>query len=137
MCRPSRQQRFSYNGHERKHALKYQSVITPDGIVRHLHGPVPGTRHDAFLLATSTLRDEMRALPTSGSTRYIIYGDPAYSRNDCIISSFQGSTLNDDQLTFSKRMSKVRVSVEWVFGDVVRHWAFTDFVKKQKLHLQA
>ncbi|DAZ95412.1 TPA: hypothetical protein N0F65_006302 [Lagenidium giganteum] len=63
----------------RKHALKYQSVITPDGIVRHLHGPVPGTKHDAFLLATSTLSDEMRALPTSGSTRCIIYVDPAYS----------------------------------------------------------
>ncbi|DBA05353.1 TPA: hypothetical protein N0F65_007515 [Lagenidium giganteum] len=106
----------------RKHALKYQSVITPDSIVRHLHGPVPGTRHDAFLLATSTLSDEMRALPTSGSTRYIFYGDPAYSRNDCIISPFQGSTLNDDQLTFNKRMSKVRVSVEWVFGDVVQHF---------------
>ncbi|DBA04248.1 TPA: hypothetical protein N0F65_009483 [Lagenidium giganteum] len=63
-----------------------------------------------------------------------IYGDPASSRNDCIICPLQGSTLNDDQQTFNKRMSKVRVSVEWGFEDVVRHWAFTDFVKKQKRH---
>ncbi|KAF4145811.1 DDE superfamily endonuclease, partial [Phytophthora infestans] len=60
-CRPTRNQRYMYSGHkvrdflDRKHALKYQSVIAPDGIIIHLSGPYAGTRHDAFILHESKL----------------------------------------------------------------------------------
>ncbi|GMF49373.1 unnamed protein product [Phytophthora fragariaefolia] len=78
-CRPNKNQRYMFNGHkvylhsfqkanyqltyativtlQRKHALKYQSVITPDGIIIHLSGPFAGTRHDAFILYESKLLD--------------------------------------------------------------------------------
>ena len=32
-------------------------------------------------------------------------------------------------------MSKVRVSVEWIFGEVINQFKFTDFKKNQKLYL--
>ncbi|DAZ99510.1 TPA: hypothetical protein N0F65_005382 [Lagenidium giganteum] len=137
ICRPSRQQRFVYNGQKRKHALKYQSVITPDGIIRHLHGSVPGSRHDAYLLSLSKLADEVSGLLDGGEVQYVIYGDPAYARQSFLLSPFQGSALTTRQQAFNKKMSSVRVSVEWVFGDVLRYWAFTDYHKNQKLHLQA
>ncbi|KAF4127781.1 putative DDE Tnp4 domain-containing protein, partial [Phytophthora infestans] len=60
-CRPTRNQRYMCNGHkvrdflDRKHALKYQSVIAPDGIIIHLSGPYAGTRHEAFILHESKL----------------------------------------------------------------------------------
>ncbi|KAI9103920.1 hypothetical protein DFS34DRAFT_569269, partial [Phlyctochytrium arcticum] len=38
-CRPSIHQRQVYNGHKQFHALKYQSVSTPNGIIVHLSGP--------------------------------------------------------------------------------------------------
>ena len=53
--RPIRNQRMIYNGHKRKHALKYQSLTTPNGMIANLFGPVEGKRHDSSMLAMSGL----------------------------------------------------------------------------------
>ena len=39
ICRPIRNQRLVYNGHKRVHAIKFQSVVTPNGLIAHLFGP--------------------------------------------------------------------------------------------------
>ena len=38
--RPDANQRIVYNGHKRVHALKFQSLALPNGLIGHLHGPV-------------------------------------------------------------------------------------------------
>lgn len=40
ICRPTRNQRQVYNGHKRVHALKFQSVSLPNGLIGNLYGPV-------------------------------------------------------------------------------------------------
>lgn len=40
ICRPGEQQRVVYNGHKRVHALKYQCIALPNGLIGHLYGPV-------------------------------------------------------------------------------------------------
>ena len=40
ICRPGKDQKVVYNGHKRVHALKFQSVSLPNGLVAHLYGPV-------------------------------------------------------------------------------------------------
>ena len=40
VCRPGVQQRVLYNGHKRVHALKFQSVVLPSGMIAHMYGPV-------------------------------------------------------------------------------------------------
>ena len=40
ICRPGVLQRIVYNGHKRVHALKFQSVTLPNGIIAHMYGPV-------------------------------------------------------------------------------------------------
>ena len=40
ICRPSKHQRLVYNGHKRYHALKFQSVVAPNGMITNLYGPV-------------------------------------------------------------------------------------------------
>ena len=40
ICRPGEHQRAVYNGHKRVHALKFQCVALPNGLVGHLYGPV-------------------------------------------------------------------------------------------------
>ena len=42
ICHPETGQRLVYNGHKSVHYFKYQSVVTPFGIVVHLYGPVDG-----------------------------------------------------------------------------------------------
>lgn len=40
ICRPAEHQRAVYNGHKRVHALKFQCVALPNGLIGHLYGPV-------------------------------------------------------------------------------------------------
>ena len=42
-----------------------------------------------------------------------------------------------DQLDFNQRMLSTRVSVEWVLGDVIERFRFTDYHKMQKIGLSA
>ena len=39
ICRPEENQRSVYNGHKRVHALKFQSIALPNGLIGHLFGP--------------------------------------------------------------------------------------------------
>ena len=43
--------------------------------------------------------------------------------------------LTQQQQNFNKAMSKVRVSVEWLFGDIIKQFKFTDFKNNQKMGL--
>lgn len=49
-------QRVCYNGHKR-HSLKYQGVVGPDGSILHCFGPVEGKRHDWMLYNPSNLEE--------------------------------------------------------------------------------
>ena len=40
ICRPGELQRVVYNGHKRVHALKFQSVTLPNGMIANMYGPV-------------------------------------------------------------------------------------------------
>ena len=47
ISRPGEMQRIVYNGHKRVHALKFQSVATPNGLIAKMFGPV-GKFHYTF-----------------------------------------------------------------------------------------
>ena len=38
ICRPGEHQRVVYNGHKRVHAIKFQSVVAPNGLIANLYG---------------------------------------------------------------------------------------------------
>jgi len=40
ICRPGQNQRLVYNGHKRVHAIKFQSVTLPNGMIANMYGPV-------------------------------------------------------------------------------------------------
>lgn len=44
-----------YNGHKRKHKLKYQAVQACDGLILQAAGPIDGHRHDWTLYVRSGL----------------------------------------------------------------------------------
>ena len=53
VCRPGTLQRPLYNGHKRVHAIKFQSVVTPNELIANLYGPVEGWRQCSGMLADS------------------------------------------------------------------------------------
>ena len=105
-----------YNGHKKVHAIKFQSVVAPNGLVANLYGPVEGKRHDSGMLAMSGLLDALQRYSVSpyGNT-LCIYGDPAYPLRPCFQAPFRGAVLTPDQQAWSKSIKEV----EWIFGDII------------------
>ena len=62
ICRPGRQHRILYNGHKRIHSIKFQSVVTPNGLIANLLGHYEGKKHDSGMLAESGLLTKLGKL---------------------------------------------------------------------------
>lgn len=67
-------QRAAYNGHKRKHSLKYQAVNTLDGMIAHLHGPFEGWRRDWTLYVRSKLYETLPKLLEVGKNGSVFTG---------------------------------------------------------------
>lgn len=133
VCRPTEQQEDVYNGHKRVHAMKYQSVAGPSGIIEHLSGPYLGRRHDSRLFRMSGLARILRAHAKGrGDRQMTLYGDPAYRLTDLMQRPFPTGGISPEQRIYNERMSKVRIGVEWCFGYVLQYFPFSDFKKNQK-----
>ena len=131
--RPGKDQRILYNGHKKVHPIKFQSVATPSGLVANLFGPVVGKRHDSSMLAESGLLNQLPGHQMA--TRLCIYEDPAYLLRPQLQAPFKGARITPIQNAWNKSMSSVRVSVEWIFGDIVNFFKFMDFKKNLKIQL--
>lgn len=51
ISRPGQMQRTVYNGHKRVHALKYQSLALPNGLIANLFGPVGMYKHFKYQIS--------------------------------------------------------------------------------------
>ena len=58
-------------------------MVTPNGLVAHMFGPLEGRQHDAFMLSASGLPNMLQLLDQPDGSPYVLYGDSAYrvSRN--------------------------------------------------------
>ena len=138
ISRPGENQRILYNGHKKVHALKFQSVVAPNGLIANLYGPIEGKRHDSGMLAMSRLLGKLQTHSHGVNGNLLcIYGDPAYPLRPHLQAPFRGAVLTPDQHAWNKSMSVVRVSVEWVFGDVINYFKFLDFKKNLKIGLSS
>ena len=137
ICRPGRNQRPMYSGHKRVHAVKFQNITFPDGMVVFMDGPYAGNRHDSGILRESGLGEILEAnLRGVDGRQLCIYGDPAYPDRDYLVCPYKGSQITDAQAAFNSNMADVRISVEWNFGKILSIFPFVDFKKNLKLHLQ-
>ncbi|XP_075741731.1 uncharacterized protein LOC119160041 isoform X2 [Rhipicephalus microplus] len=133
ICRPSKDQKRFFSGHKRFHALKYQSIMCPNGIICQLNGPYVGSRHDAGILRKSNTYRKLEKLARGHS--FCLYGDPAYPLRPLLLKPY-GGNVTVQQRAFNKRMSSVRQAVEWGFGKIAGLFAFLDFRKNQRLKRQ-
>lgn len=135
--RPSVNQKCAYSGHKRHHGYKMQSISAPNGLIASLFGPIEGSRHDSYVLSQSGIMDLLQQHSRAPDGKVLcIYGDTAYPLREYLQTGFK-NVINVDQDNFNTRMSAVRVSVEWVFGDVIERFKHTDFHKMQKIGVSA
>lgn len=135
MCKPSRNQREVFSGHKRFHGLKFQSIVTPNGLIVNLYGPIPGRRHDAWLLQESDILGHCEAtFNDQAGNPLCLFGDSAYPIRNHLLRPYRGVNLTPQQQNFNAAMSSVRMAVEWEFGKIIKLWAFMDFPKNIKLY---
>ena len=137
ICRRQYHQRLWYSGYKRRHVMKFQSLMTPCGIIRHLFGPFEGRRHDSAMLEASGLLAELQqhmARPMGGV--YSIYGDSGFPLREHLLCPYKGANLTADQQAFNTRMSAVRVSVEWGYSGVTQQFSFLQHKENLKIGLQ-
>ena len=80
ICRPIVGQHLVYNGHRRVQAIKFQSVVIPNGLIAHLHGPCEGRRHNAFLLRDSGLLEQLEMLSATNRCQRVLPPPPPHPK---------------------------------------------------------
>ena len=142
ISRPEEHQHLVYNGHKRVHSLKFQSLVIPNGLNANLFGPVEGRRHDAGMLNESGLLNALQTYAhTPTGNPLCVYGDPAYPlRPELMCPYRQGDyagPLTPQMRAFNAAMSSVRISVEWLFGEISTYFQVIDFKKNLKIGMSA
>ena len=86
------------------------------------------------MLADSNLLQnlEAHAFSTNGEVMSI-YGDPAYPLRVHLQAPYLHANITPAMQNFNRAMSSVRVSVEWLFGDITNYFRFIDFKKNLKV----
>lgn len=140
ICRPMQNQRLYYSGYKKCHAIKFQAVTTPDGLISHLAGPCPGSKGDWGMYMSSGLQQRLRTINAAQNAeeRFYLYGDPAYSVTYGIISAYKalsGQRLNPVLREVNALMSSLRISVEHSFGKTMNLWSFNGFKNDLKIGL--
>lgn len=66
-----------------------------------------------------------------------LYGDPAYPLRVHLQAPYRIAHPTQQMTLFNTLMSSTRVSVEWLFGDIVNYFKFVDFKKNLKIGLSS
>ena len=66
-----------------------------------------------------------------------VYGDPAYPLRIHLQAPYRQGRLTQQMEDYNKAMSEVRVSVEWLFGDIINSFKFLDNKKNLKIGLSS
>lgn len=129
----SSEQNAAYNGHKRKHALKYQTITSPDGLILHAYGPMEGRRHDWALYLRSGIEDQLDDVCFIDGVQYYIHGDSGYNRRITVDVPFQGANLPVAMRAANEATAAVRVTVEWTYMEVKLYWTTVDFKRKLRV----
>lgn len=133
--RPIRYQHLCYTKFKKCHAIKFQSIVTPDGMIAYLYGPFVGKRHDARMLTESGLIDVLQQLMPADASNgpvYSLYGDLAYPQSIWLFGGFLNPDRDSLEAQFNRQMSAACIAVEWGFNDIVTQFRHLDLKNNMK-----
>ena len=134
-CRPTIYQDLYYSGHKHYHSYKFQSFVTPNGLISGLEGPVEGKRHDQLLYDQSKIRQILA--DDEVLSKYCLFADQGYRTFGNLASPHRtrsSTQLNDIQREFNRSMLKPRLTVEWMFMRVTQLFSYFHDQSKQRMH---
>ena len=90
-----------------------------------------------MLADSGLMRDLERYAFSPTGDPMALYGGPAYPLRVHLIVPYRAAGISPQMEEFNRCMSTVRVSVEWLFGDIINFFKFVDSKKTQKISLSA
>lgn len=141
-CRLGENQQTYYSGYKKTHSFKFQSIVTPDGLLSSLVGPFPGPVGDWTIWQASGIEEILRTIHETNTVSecdYLyVYGDSAYSPALGVLGPYveqRNRPLRREEEAANLVMSGERIVVEWVFGRIVNYWAMNNFRNSLKVGL--
>ncbi|EDQ84318.1 uncharacterized protein MONBRDRAFT_12946 [Monosiga brevicollis MX1] len=111
-------QRWFCVGKDKAHALRYQAVLAPNGIIISFYGPFRGPTQDAVMLASLGLEGRLGQLWPERAP-WCILGDQAHPESKRIVRPAQtrrGANNEQEAVAHDQQLDSVRVAVDWCFG---------------------
>ena len=97
-----------------------------------------GRKHDVGMLADSGLLNNLPRFAISPTGQPMcIYGDRAYPLRVHLQAPFRQGCLTPQMQAYNDAMSEGRVSVEWLFGDIINSFKFPNYKKHLKIELSS
>ena len=97
-----------------------------------------GRRHDAGMLTQTGLLQELQQYAFSPTGQPMcVYGDLAYPLRVHLQTPFRRMPLTALMQDYNASMSAVRISVKWLFGDIINSFKFKDYKKNLKIGLSS
>ena len=93
--------------------------------------PAEGKKHDASMLVDSNLLHELEqnAFSPTGEPM-CVFGYPAYPLRVHLQAPFRHGILTPMMEAYNADMSSVRVTVEWLFGNIINDFKFFSTSKR-------
>ena len=119
----NKEQKKYYSGKKKRHTLKNQIIVTPEGEIIQVSKTEPGSKSDKKIFDESELGD------MDDDDAYM--GDKGYQGiqhdHNAVLPNKKpkGKELNLEQKARNKRISKVRIVVEHTFGKVKNYQALS------------
>ena len=142
VCRQNKNQELYYSGYKKCHAVKYQALSTPDGLIVHLAGPSTGQESAWTAYQSSGLVEKLRELQLVDDRdpvrRFHIYGNPAYSLSYGILCAYQAQPnqpLSPLLQEVNTHMPSLRISVQHGFARLMMLWGYNGFKMGLKIGL--
>ena len=139
IARPEVDQERFYSGHKGYHGIRFQAIVTPDGLISSLYGPEYGPVGDWRMWKDCGIAAKLRELftGTSESDMLYLYGDPAYSLSYGTLAPFSRRELSARENAMNIEMSSARIVVEWGFGLVRSQFSYGEKKSSQQTGLSA
>lgn len=136
-CRPGAEdnnvQRSFYNGWKKLHALKYQSVDLPNGMICDMTKAFSGRRSDLRTLAQSNINGRLRDVQLGNAVQFKAYGDSIFPILSHVRRKHKNNPNTPAQSEQNRVMKKGRVTVEWDYGRITELWGYVDWKKNCKI----
>ncbi|SJX61474.1 uncharacterized protein SRS1_25023 [Sporisorium reilianum f. sp. reilianum] len=135
VAHPTVGQEAVYNGWKHFHALKYQIISTPNGLI-FAQGPWDGSKNDWSVWKKSKVADWLQHLSfQENGKKLYLFGDKGYHLDTHLIMPYKGFDLQAEQTRFNVIMSKYHITVEWAIGSVVALFPCLNNRQQQKFLL--